>query len=559
MDFNASIVDQRVRGLAETHRDRLSGSDEQRRALAFLLLCIKTVLDLDDQEGLACLTDGGNDADVDAIHAGDIRDGEFPVTLFQAKYKQDLAGRAAFPSNAVKKILGTVAALFDPDKPLTLREELALKVEELRSLVRDGNIPLVRVILCNNGQPWGADAGEAIRNAGLGYQVSWEHVNHDRLVQLLQRRRTVSDDLRLSGKAFVEEFNFRRVLIGKVPVPEIKALFDRHGDLLLERNIRRYLGFYENRVNRGIRETLADEKRRDNFYFYNNGITVVCSKFRHNALQAENWRVHVEDLQIINGGQTCRTIQRALAELPDDMFDQTFVLLRLYELGDADDALVGDITYATNSQNPIDLSELKANDDFQQRLELGLRDLGYEYKRKRDASPAGPATITPLSAAEAVFAVWRRKPHLMRFHHDKLFGDFYEEIFSASLNPAQVILAALIHRAARNDGGGSPDSALLATTIFYAHDFLAMLIGAGFLRRAGTTLDRIDHRSFAELRDELEATKARLYHDAQVQLAEALQRLGVISASGIPASLQRLAATFRRGDLLEELTSAGYL
>src|SRR5262249_15733319 len=152
-----------------------------------------------------------------------------------------------------------------------------------------------------------------------------------------------------------------RVLIGKVPVEEIRALFDRHGDLLLERNIRRYLGLHENRVNVGIRNTLLTPAKRPNFYFYNNGITVVCSKFRHNALQAENFSVQVEGLQIINGGQTCKTIERTLTAHPDQDYSQAYVLLRLYEIGASDDFIVRDITYATNSQNPVDLRDLRAN------------------------------------------------------------------------------------------------------------------------------------------------------------------------------------------------------
>ncbi|HSO00587.1 MAG TPA: AIPR family protein [Candidatus Nanopelagicales bacterium] len=553
MDINASIVDQRVRGLAETYKDRLSGDDDKRRSSAFLLLCIKTVLDLDEEEAFERLTDGSGDADVDGLDVGDLRDGEFVVTLFQGKYRRDLSGQSGFPANSVKKIVGTVGALFDPDKPLTLGAELRPKVEELRSLVRDGNIPLVRVVLCNNGQRWGADGDEVIKNARLPPEVSWEHVNHDRIIRMLQRRRDVDDELRLHGKAIVEDFNFRRVLIGKIPVAEIKELFDRHGDLLLERNIRRYLGLYENRVNRGIRETLADAKRRTNFYFYNNGITIVCSKFRYNALQSENWKVRVENLQIIHGGQTCKTIQQVLGELPDENYDQTFVLLRLYELGDTDDVIVGDITYATNSQNPVDLRDLKSNDDIQQKLDIGIRDLGYEYKRKRDTVSPGASTITAGVAAEAVLAVWRRKPHQAKFRRSELFGDYYDEIFRKDLNAAQVILAVLIFRMVETERRRPSTTA--PRYVSYASYFLAMLVGAGLLERKGSRLDQVDHRNFAELRGEFESAQAQLYQQARSKLDDALARLGITEAS----SLQRLSAAFRRGDLLEELKTAGYL
>jgi len=164
-------------------------------------------------------------------------------------------------------------------------------------------------------------------------------------------------------------------------VSEIADLLTRHGDRLLERNIRRYLGMMGNRVNEGIRQTLRDPEQRPNFYFYNNGLTLTCSKFDYNALQREDHPVRVEGLQIINGGQTCKTIEATLAELDasEKNLDQAFVLVRLYQLPDDGDDLVKTITYATNSQNPVDLRDLRSNDERQRALQASMSELGYTY------------------------------------------------------------------------------------------------------------------------------------------------------------------------------------
>lgn len=555
MDINASIIDQQVRGLAESMADRLEGDEVRRRSTAFVLLCIRAVLDLSTEEALDCLTEGAHDADVDGLHIGPIQDREFVVTLFQGKYKQDLDGRSAFPANAIKKLIGTVGSLFDPNRPLSARAELEAKIEDIRSLLKDGIIPVVRVVLCNNGQRWGQDGQEAIDNAGFPpEQVSWEHVNHDRLVQLLQRRKPVNETLQLTGSAIAEDFNFRRVLIGKLPVMSVKALFDRHGDKLLERNIRRYLGLRDNRVNTAIRATLLHPQRRQNFYFYNNGITAVCSKFRYNALQEKDFLVQVEDLQIINGGQTCKTIQNTLSEAPAEDYSKTYVLLRLYELGGTDDDLVGDITYATNSQNPVDLRDLRANDEIQRALEAALPQLGYEYKRKRDdGGRQGPTIITSSVAAEAVFSVWRRKPHQAKFRRGELFNDpFYGQIFTKDLNAAQLILAVLIFRFAENERR-RPSSSEPPRFMPYASYFLAMLMGEELLAQHQLRVHQVDHRNFNQLRDGFEARKAELYQHALGRLHQALGRLGLRE----DVSLQRLASTFRRSDLLDELEGAG--
>jgi hypothetical protein len=292
---------------------------------------------------------------------------------------------------------------------LTLNPQLQLKIEEIRSFVRDGYDPIVRVMLCNNGYPWKQEAQQYIDAAALGdhNQVSWFHINHDKLIELLQKPKPVNETLQLVGKAVVEEFNYRRVLIGKMPVVEIKHLFEQHGDRLLEHNIRRYLGLHRNRVNQDIRESLLDSEKRPNFYFYNNGITMICSQFRYNALQNQNYSVKIDNLQIINGGQTCITIKNTLSEKSDDDFRDAYVLLRLYELEESDQELVREIIYATNSQNPVNLRDLKANDEIQRKLELATTELGYEYKRKRDAVNNGSSNIISAPvAARAVFAIW---------------------------------------------------------------------------------------------------------------------------------------------------------
>jgi hypothetical protein len=364
----------------------------------------------------------------------------------------------------------------------------------------------------------------------------------------MQRQVVVNDTLRLDGKAIVEEFNFRRVLIGKIPAAELHALMKRHGDRLLERNIHRYLGFNSNWVNLNISNTLRNEP--PNLYFYNNGVTMVCSKFRHNALQGTNFQVQVEGLQIINGGQTCRTIQKTIDSSPDLNMGQAFVLLRLYEIDNTTDNLVWNITFATNSQNPVDMRDLRSNDEVQQRLEIAIKDLGYEYRRKRDDSAPSVGKSFPSSvAAEAVFTVWRRKPHLAKFGSSKLFLGYYNSIFSNSLNGAQVIVAVLTFRMVENERR-RPSTQPPPRFLPYASHFLAMLVGDYLLKDLDIKVGELTHLNFGSAVVYFEQHKADLYQRALSALSSALGKLGIDENT----SWQRLSATFRRGDLLETIS-----
>jgi len=305
MNINASIIDQRVTGIVEDSSQWLPAGDPGRqKSAAFVLLCIATCLEMSLEEASELVTDGGNDAGVDGLHVGDVEDGEFLVTIFQGKYKKELGGEWNFPENGVEKAVNTVQVLFDPYRNVSLNAKIKPKIEEIRSLIRDAYIPNVRVILCNNGASWTQQAGNWINEAKKDYgdKVDFVHFNHDSIVNILQRSKKVDTTLTLSGEAIVEDMNYMRVLVGRVSAEEIQRMFNDYGDKLLERNIRRYLGLHTNRVNTAIHQTLCDSERSDKFYFYNNGITVVCDKFDYNAFQKTDYKVQLKNMQVINGG-----------------------------------------------------------------------------------------------------------------------------------------------------------------------------------------------------------------------------------------------------------------
>jgi hypothetical protein len=482
------------------------------------------------------------------MHISEEYDGEFTVSLFQVKYVNNLEGKTNFPENGITALINAIRFLFDPTAKLEhINQRLLAKVEEARSLIRDGYIPQVRALACNNGIKWNASSQEAIDRSGFGDQVTWEHINHEHLIKILQASKPVKDTLQLSGKAVVEDMNFSRVLVGRISITEIAALIERHGERLLERNIRRYLGLQGNRVNEGIRDTLnSDEK--NNFYFYNNGITLTCDSFSYNALQNGDYQVRVENLQIINGGQTCMTIFKTLQQ--PNFFQQNtqaYVLVRLYQLPTDNDDLVQKITYATNSQNPVDLKDLRANDNLQQRLEMDIQQLGFNYRRKRSDTGTKSTDITSGVAAEAILAVWRQKPHQAKFFTREHFGKLYNVIFTEQLNGAQVIIAVQLYRIAEKQRKRpNPND---PACVRYASCFIAMQMGRRLLKKMNLQMKEIDHRNFEDVTQLINQNGENYFHDSVRDVQKALQAL----YGSQEISLQQLSATFRRGDLIEKL------
>jgi hypothetical protein len=561
MNINVGIIDQQVRGIAQRFKTQLDDElgevlDETKsRSVAFVVLCAKVVLGLTDEEAIEALTEGGNDFGVDAIEVGDLNDGEFVVTLLQGKYHHaNLDAVKGFPQNGVEKAVQAVRALFDPLAPVDLNPRLQARIEEVRSLILDGNIPRVRFLLASNGSRWSQESQAIIDREHFGDRATFEHINHDVLVQILGKTQPVKESIQFVGKSLAEDIQFVRVFIGKVAVSEIARIMDAHGDRLLDRNIRRYLGLHGNRVNEAIQRTLVSSDERPNFFFYNNGVTLICERFDYNALQGENHIVRVEGLQIINGGQTSKTIQATFAAAQGQLFSpgggDAHVLVRLYQVPKDAGPSVQTITYAINSQNPVDLKDLRAGDQRQRKLEMSMKDLGFDYRRQRSDGALAAKDISVGTAAEAVLSVWRERPQRAKFRQGELFDKSYEDIFSAELNAAQVVIAVMLFRIAENKRKRPPANA--PEFVRYASNFAAMLMGRSLLRDLATPLTNLDHRNFGAARDLVE-TKADAYFDGAVQeLKLALDKL----YGSQQVSLQRLSATFRRGDLFSYLQPA---
>ena len=154
---------------------------------------------------------------------------------------------------------------------------------------------------------------------------------------------------------------------------------------------------------------------------------------------------------------------------------------------------------------------------------------------------------THATAAEAVLSVWRKRPHQAKFQGRELFGKLYDLIFSDDINGAQVIIATLLFRMAekkrRNPPAGSPDF------VAYASCFAAMLMGRYLLADLGITMQQLTHVKFAEAKTKLEQNEEAYFSRAMTEIAAAIKKLYGDQA----VSWQQLAATFRRGDLIQRL------
>ena len=153
------------------------------------------------------------------------------------------------------------------------------------------------------------------------------------------------------------------------PVFEIYRLYytaKKAGYQLFEENIREFLG--ESTVNKGIIDTLKSSER-NNFLFYNNGITMICSKVGKEENRGKMRYLEIKNPQVVNGCQTVNSINAVLSDGQSDKeiqqnYQNVFVMVKVLVIPDRseeDKAFYQDVVKYTNRQNAVPDKVFSAN------------------------------------------------------------------------------------------------------------------------------------------------------------------------------------------------------
>lgn len=234
-------------------------------------------------------------------------------------------------------------------------------------------------------------------------------------------------------------------IICTVSAKEIASVVNNDkDDAIFDSNIRRFLGS-RGAVNSDIKKTCTDTSMSFQFWFLNNGITIVCDSFDAVA-DPDNPHIKIKNMQIVNGCQTAKTL--AIAAQEGNLAKDSRVLLRLYETTDYD--LVDKIVLTTNNQNKITSRDLRANDPKQLDMEKGFSKYGYFYERKlRQYDDKTDVDINRIMVNEIVarsyLSVALKVPSDASRRKYKVWGLLYDKIFAGYHGIEPYILATKIY------------------------------------------------------------------------------------------------------------------
>lgn len=418
---------------------------------AFTYVSLEYLLTLSPEEIEDSITDGPNDRGIDAVYV-DERDGQNVIHLFQFKHVNSFnKAKNNFPSTEIDKLLSFVADLLNQDSGMkeTCNPILWTKVQQIWSALKNPS-PFFEVHFCANMRSL-VEPQKLRLNSALSPYRSF-NVNHhtlDSLVRLFIERKQPKIDaqLKIVDKNYFErtDGNIRGLIVTLESIELIKLVTDpddpskvREG--IFNDNVRIYLT-KKNRVNRNIHATALSDRNVE-FWYLNNGITITCDSFSYQpGVRAPI--VNLENVQIVNGGQTSNALFEAYREQPEKL-QNVLILARIYETRARN--ITADIAEATNSQTPINTRDLRSNDDVQKKLEESFLDQGiyYERKARQHHEQSRKKRIDAMSAGQAFLAYFLGYPEVAKKDRARVFGDLYDNIFNEEITTQKLLVPLAI-------------------------------------------------------------------------------------------------------------------
>ena len=421
------------------------------RALAAFAILVTA--DITPDQAALCITDGFHDNGIDAVYF-DSR--EKVLFVVQTKWRHDGTGSIE-RGDALKFITGVkdlINAEFD-----RFNDKIKNRSVEILDALSLANTRIV-LLVAYTGQ------------ATLSQEVSRDFKDFlndmndpSEVVELRVLRQGNLHGIVASG-TLGAPINFDVVLkdwgqirepfsayYGLVSATEVADWWNKYYPKLFMPNIRSFLG--ETEINQSIVGTLLSEPEK--FWYFNNGITALCSKIRKKPLGGNTHETGVFeclDVSVVNGAQTVGAIATANAKSPDQVA-KAAVLIRFISLESCPEDFALRVTRTTNTQNRIDSRDFVSLDTENQeriRTELQLEGIEYIYKAGytvRDSRSGFDflEAIVAVACAHSELAYTVQAKGKVSLLYEDISKAPYKALFNPSLSSIRLWKLVQIHRA----------------------------------------------------------------------------------------------------------------
>jgi hypothetical protein len=337
------------------------------------------------------------------------------------------------------------------------------------------------------------------------------------LLEQARKRPTTSLVLKLTETPIGTESGDNFIGISKLS-DYYNFITDEEGRLrkwMFETNVRDYQG--DVIVNKSIRETLENDIDANDFWWLNNGVTILASK-----ASVSSKTMHIANPEIVNGLQTSNVIYFFYKSNPSKKDSESrCILIRV--IAATNEETRDKIIRATNSQTAIPQSSLRATDPIHRDIEDHLRSYGLFYDRRKNYYKNQGKPIEKIVSlqylAQGLMAILLQQPNYARARPSTLLNneDEYVKLFTCdypitTYGQIAVIITRIEHYLRSK---AEIDASLRNNLRFY----VALDCVIRILRKTLPTANDVSIMNLDLLSD-------KLIHDSLYQISDKYNRLG---------------------------------
>jgi|694.fasta_scaffold09788_1 hypothetical protein len=353
--------------------------------------CFNKIVDFDfdgqdfDEFISSHIVDGSNDNGNDAIFVNKVQK---RILVFQFKYSQN---SSLLNTNEVlknKKFIDSILRL-STDNLLPnpkLRKVIDNEISEILTdeALTENKYTIAFYYVDRTFPTYNVTDIEALFNnyRDKGVKFETKYYDYEKLNDLYDDVEIPKNNVELKivhNEYFVKEYKYfdtedtdLKTIVCSIQANSLKKLVKEQNELLFALNVRYFKG--ENEINSKIKQEYS-KGSKSNFWILNNGINAICEGF-----EIESDILKINNLQIVNGGQTTKTLTTIVNDLPDEVH----ILMRLTNISSTTKVskISKEIATSSNNQNAIGQRDLHSGDRLQRTIFKKLDDVSIFYDKK---------------------------------------------------------------------------------------------------------------------------------------------------------------------------------
>ena len=421
---------------------------EKNIARAFSAFTLRALCNASVVESARAVIDDFNDNGIDAIY---FESTSKVLYLVQSKLKAS----EEFKQTEAQAFVDGLRQLLNSQFG-SFNQNVLNRQSEIQSALHDAE--KIVLVVCYTGQQVSTHAQDCLKRF-----IESESENEDRLeADVLYFSPSEVENFLIKQQSYqivsdkIDIYNFARVLsprktlYGQVKLKDLVKLHENYQLALYQQNIRYFIGGNTN-PNKAIKKTLNSEA--DNFFFYNNGITILCSDFTSAGTfggSEKNRKYKILNISVVNGAQTITSAYDFYKENGDQISDDAKVLVTVIQADSTQD-IGKKITQNRNNQNPVDLTDFVALDGQQERLRREIKYWGHEYFYRPTELSSTAQAITVDEAMRSLAMLDKNSTYPIKLKNNAtlmldLNSQDYQQVFSNTLTGLKLLNTVLLYR-----------------------------------------------------------------------------------------------------------------